>query len=113
LTPFAVGLPFTPLAVGLFGLIGWLGPVGITGPPGVIGFGELGELIEGEVAVGVPGAVGVPMPVAPPVGLADAPLGAAVPPAPVACAFNKFVETIMAKRKPVNFFITQGRLKFD
>jgi hypothetical protein len=95
-TPLVEGFPFTPFAVGLFGLIGVLGPVGIPGAVGAIGFGELGELTEGDVpatgcVAAAPGVAGDATPLAPPVGLAAAPV-----PAPAAWACSTLVEMIMA-----------------
>jgi hypothetical protein len=90
-----------------------------------MGFGEFGELTEGDVpapgaVVAEPGEVGVPMPDAPPVGLAGAPPAAAAPPAPpdapppAAWAIAKpEVEIIMANTKAGIFFISQRRLKLD
>jgi hypothetical protein len=83
-------------------------------------FGELGELTEGDVpapgaAVDEPGEVGVPIPVAPPVGLAGAPPAApAAPEPPAACAIPRLeVEIKMAKEKADILFMLQSRLKLD
>jgi hypothetical protein len=108
LTGALVGLPFTPLAVGLFGLIGWLGLVGMTGVPGVTAE-EAGSPAEGVVpvplgAVVAPGAVGVetPAPEVPP---------AAVPPDVPAAAWPSTGREAVANRqnKPVIFLINHRR----
>jgi hypothetical protein len=88
----------------------------VAGAVGVVGFGELGELTEGEVPVpgadvDEPGDAGVPIPVAPPVGLAGAP---AAPAPPAACAIARpDVEIKMANEKADILFITKRRSKLD
>jgi hypothetical protein len=106
-----VGFPFAPLAVGLFGLIGWLGPVGMAGEVGWIGLDEFGVPSDGVVpveggAVVAPGAAGLVTPPAPPAGLAPGPVPLG---APVVCAQSEPAVSINKQAKPDIFFISQSR----
>ncbi len=108
--PFAVGLPFTPLPVGLLGLMDRLGPFGMLlgfpgSPVGLFGFRVPG--VPGNPADGV-----VPVPdgavVAPDEGPAVPGEG---PPAPV-CAVRGSAAKAKTPPKIAIVFITESRSQF-